>query len=169
MLLLGQSTTSLARASPLKLCRAPVALRKPYMAENPDIMPPLFDPDDDQPRVFKEKPAASTTDDTTAAGLLVSLSALGIDAINLNAIESAELAALLVVVVATAADNDGPLGKALRGVGSVTNEAVKQLGGLAKWSEENEVALKSRAVAELAIEQAIMAARTGTAADLPAT
>ena len=69
------------------------------MAENPD-MRPLFDPEDDQPRVFKEKPDPSTTDDTTAAGLLVSLSALGVDAINLNMIESAELAALLVVVVA---------------------------------------------------------------------
>ena len=118
------------------------------MADEPP-KPPFRD--EDRPQL--------TTDESTAAGLVVALGAVGVDLLQVNIVDRAELAALVVVAAATIADDDdGPVGQALRSVGVVSNAIFKEVKEIVQWGKDKEVGLKGRAVAELAVEKTVQAA-----------
>jgi hypothetical protein len=117
--------------------------------------------DDEEPR--QRRSQVKPLDVSATAGVIVALSSLGVDLLQLNVFERVELLVLLVVGTATVADEDqGLYGQLLRALGLAGTESYRALDSAKKWSDEREVGWKGRAALELALE-----AWVDSAASLP--
>lgn len=111
-------------------------------------------------------PITASAEASLAAALISAVAVLGIDIASVGVVENFDIAVLVGGVALSQVDNQGPLGSTLRLFGNATSFVATKVvapvvGGASSFWSANEVGLKSRALLELAIENALYARDPG--------